>query len=150
MAQNEGFLIQSKHKFHIDITPDAAEPTYVRFARGFSSFEPGDNTDTDQTGYLDGGGLKSTSVMGGQITLSFEGHRYYGDPAQDYIFSKQAKVDERLTRFKWEEPNGKLTEGSATIATIEGPSGEAGSKGEISVEIHFNGTPTITEPTVTP
>lgn len=150
MAQNEGFLIQSKHKFHIDTTPDAAEPTYVRLARGFSSFEPGGNEDTDQTPYLDGGGLKSTTVMGGQITLTFEGHRYYGDPAQDYIFSKAAKLDERETRFKWEEPDGTLTEGSVTIASIEGPSGEAGSKGEISVEIHFNGTPTITEPTVTP
>nr|MDH3162307.1 hypothetical protein [Bacillus licheniformis] len=57
MAQNEGFLIQSKHKFHIDTTPDATEPTYVRLARGLSSFEPGGNEDTDQTPYLDGAAL---------------------------------------------------------------------------------------------
>lgn len=149
MPQDKGFLINSAHKFFLDITPEGTERTYERLAVGFSSFESAMNEETDQTGYLNGGGLKSTTVMGGQVTLSFEGHRYFGDKVQDYIFSKYTKVGPgRETNFKWEDPNGDILEGPCTIAAIEGPGGDAGAKGEISVEIHFNGEPT--ETTATP
>ncbi|WP_458732409.1 phage tail tube protein [Bacillus subtilis] len=149
MAQDKGFLINSSHKFFLDITPEGTERTYERLAVGFSSFEPSMNEETDQTGYLNGGGLKSTTVMGGQVTLAFEGHRYYGDKAQDYIFSKYTKIGpERESNFKWEQPNGVILEAPCTFAAVEGPGGDAGAKGEISVEIHLNGEPT--ETTATP
>lgn len=149
MPQDKGFLINSANKFYIDVTPDGAERTWERLAVGFSNFEPSMNEETDQTGYLSGGRLKETTVMGGQETLTFEGHRYYGDKAQDYIFSKKRKIGpERETNFKYEEPNGVIVECPCTLATIEGPGGDAGAKGEISVEIHLNGEPT--ETTATP
>ncbi|NPC91222.1 capsid protein [Bacillus sp. WMMC1349] len=151
MAQNEGLLIQSQHQFFLNITPEAEKPTYERLARGFSSFEPSMNEETDQTKYLDGGGLGTTTVMGGQVTFTFEGHRYFGDVVQDWLFSKFIKIGtERETNMKWEQPNGVILEGPCTIATIEGPGGEAGEKGEISVEIHFNGTPIETTAPATP
>lgn len=150
MAQEIGFLIQSQHKFHIDTTPEAGEgaETWSRLAAGFSSFDPQMNEENDQTGYLNGGGLKTTTVMGGQLTIAFEGHRYFGDAAQDFIFGKFIKVGtQRETKMKWEQPDGTILSGPCTIAVIGGPSGEAGGKGEVSVEIHFNGTP---EETTTP
>ena len=39
-----------------------------------------------------------------------------------------------------------MFEGSCTIANISGPSGDAGAKGDISFEIHFNGNPEYTPP----
>lgn len=151
MAQDQGLLIQSKHKFEIDITPEAETPTFVRLARGFSSFDPQMNENIAQDNYLDGGGLGTSTVMGGQLTISFEGHRYFGDEAQDFIFGRFISVGtKRETTFRWTQPTGEQYEGNATIAVIGGPSGEAAEKGEVSVEIHFNGTPKYTAAPITP
>ncbi|MCY8902962.1 capsid protein [Bacillus spizizenii] len=149
MAQDKGLLINSKHKFKLDITPDAETRTLERLAVGFSSFDPNMNEETDQTKYLNGGGLGTTTVMGGQLTISFSGHRYFGDPVQDWIFSKQLQVGtERESFFEWTQPDGTVVEGPVTIAAITGPGGDAGAKGDITVEVHYNGEPTIK--TVTP
>jgi len=40
-------------------------------------------------------------------------------------------------------PSGKTIEGNATFAEISGGGGDAISKGEISLAVHFNGKPTI-------
>ncbi|APA05055.1 MULTISPECIES: phage tail tube protein [Bacillus amyloliquefaciens group] len=153
MAQNqkEGLLIQSSHKFFIDITPGEEKPTWTRLAKGFNSFDPQMNENIAQDNYLDGGGLGTSTVMGGQLTVAFEGHRYYGDPAQDWIFSKFIKIgNERETRMRWEQPDDTTLEGPITVAVTGGPSGEAAGKGEVSVEIHFNGTPEETTGSDTP
>ncbi|NUJ19282.1 capsid protein [Bacillus glycinifermentans] len=151
MAQDVGLLIQSRHIFKLDITPGTGTETLERLAKGFSSFEAAMNEETDQTKYLDGGGLGSTTVTGGQVTITFEGHRYFGDKVQDFIFSKFTEVDtNRESTLEWTQPDGTIIKGPVTIATIEGPGGEAGEKGEISVEIHYNGTPTVTPPATTP
>jgi hypothetical protein len=69
----------------------------------------------------------------------------YGDAAQDYIFDKMLELGTaRETTFVWTLPNGDKLTGDVTIAVIEGLGGDAGAKGEISVEIHFNGKPTFT------
>src|SRR5690554_2471648 len=74
-------------------------------------------------------------------------HNDYDDEAQNYIFEQLLKLgDSRRTRFRWTEPNGGTFEGNCTIANISGPSRDAGAKGEISFEIHFNGTIDYTEP----
>lgn len=145
MAQDEGLLVQSKHKFEINIEPGADPGTFERMAKGFSSFEITNNDETDQTQYLDGDGFASTTVMGAQLTLSFGGHRYFGDAAQDWIFSKAMEIGSgRETEFRWTLPSGEIFEGPATLAVIDGPSGDANAKGEITVEVHFNGKPEYT------
>lgn len=144
---SEGLLVQSKHQFEINTTPDATDgsETFERMAAGFNNFEPTTNEETDQTQYLDGDGFGTTTVTGAQLTISFSGHRYFGDPAQDFIFSNQIEIGTaRETTFRWTLPSGEIFEGPCTIAVIEGPSGDANSKGEITVEIHFNGKPTYT------
>jgi len=141
----EGLLVQSKHLFEININPGGATPEWARLAKGFNSFEPSTNEEIDQTNYLDGEGFGTTTVMGAQLTLTFSGHRYYGDPAQDFIFSKAMEIgNERETEFRWTLPTGEVFEGPCTLAEISGPSGDANAKGEITVAIHFNGKPVYT------
>lgn len=144
------FFLQSAHQLEINTTPGATagSETWARLAGGISSFEPGNNEETDQSKYLDGDGYGETDVIGAQTTVAVSGHRKYGDAAQDFIFSKQLELGPaRRTTFRWTEPDGGTFEGPITIANISGPSGEAGAKGEISFELHFNGKPTYTSPT---
>ena len=142
------FDLMNAHKFSINTTPNEASESYARLAKGFNNAEPNFNEETSQDKYFDGSGYAETDVIGAQLTISLSGHRFYGDPAQDYIFGTVLELGPaRRTTFKWEEPDGGIFEGPCTIANISGPSGEAGAKGEISCEIHFNGKPTYTPPT---
>lgn len=141
----EGFSLQFNNKFSLNTTPGGAEETMSRIAAGITGAEPGNNEEIDQTAYLDGEGFAESEVTGGQLILSISGHRKYDDPAQNFIFSKMFEFGKsRKTNFEWETPSGELIEGDITIANIEGPSGDANQKGEISFEIHFNGKPTYT------
>jgi len=139
-AGEDEFHLQSDHMFEIDTTPDGEEETLEELAVGISDFDPAPNDEIDQTQYLSGKGFGSSDVTGQQLVISFEGHRFKGDPAQDYIFGLQNKVGKaRKTKFVWTKPDGSSIEGDVTIANITGPSGPANEKGAISFEIHFNG-----------
>lgn len=140
----EGFLLQSKNKMEIDVSPDSTEQ-FEPLAAGITSMEPDPNEETAQDRYFDGEGFAETDVIGAQLVLSIEGHRHYGDPAQDYIYSKQIEVGpNRRTKFRLTLPDGATFEGPCTIANIVGPGGAAGEKGAISFEVHFNGKPEYT------
>jgi hypothetical protein len=152
----EGFVLQSAHSFEINTTPGAAA-TFAVLGAGLNNFEPSNNEEVDQSNYLDGDGFASSDVTGAQLIVSFSGHRKIGDPAQDFVFGKLLSLGSgRKTDFRWTLPDGSKFEGECTIANIEGPSGDANAKGEISFEIHFNGKPVytpasedVTPPTVT-
>lgn len=132
------------HLFEIE--DDSGE--FVRLGEGIANADPQFNEELAQDRYLNNAGFGSTDVIGSQLTLAFSGHRAYGDPAQDFIFGKVLGLGPtRKTNFRWTEPDGGIFEGSVTIANITGPSGDAGAKGDISFEIHFNGKPEYTPPT---
>lgn len=139
------FLLQYNHKFRINSTPGITPGTMLDIARGITSIDPDNNEDIDQTYYYDGGGSASSDVIGFQKVISFEGHRDYADPAQNFIFSLTNKLGpDRVTDFEWELPDGSIISGEATVANIKDPGGDANSKGEIEFEIHFNGLPLVT------
>jgi hypothetical protein len=141
---SQGLLLQSQHLFEINVTPGGT-PTYERLAAGLNNFEPSMNEEVAQDTYLDGDGFASSTVTGAQLIITFSGHRKYGDPAQDFIFENMLELGaSRETDFRWTLPDGAKIEGPCTIANIEGPSGDANTKGEISFEVHFNGKPTYT------
>jgi hypothetical protein len=141
---SQGLLLQSQHLFEINVTPGGT-PTYERLAAGLNNFEPSMNEEVAQDTYLDGDGFASSTVTGAQLIITFSGHRKYGDPAQDFIFENMLELGaSRETDFRWTLPDGTKIEGPCTIANIEGPSGDANTKGEISFEVHFNGKPTYT------
>lgn len=141
----KGFLLQSKNKLEINTTPNEAEETWEVLASGISSMEPDPNEEIAQDNYFDGDGFGESDVTGAQLILSVDGHRNYGDPAQDYVYSLQMELGPaRRTDFRLTLPDGSAFEGPCTIANITGPGGEAGEKGAISFEIHFAGKPTYT------
>lgn len=138
-----GFLLQSAHKLELDVNPGGVEE-YQPLSAGITGFEPDPNDEISQDQYLDGEGFGESDVTSAQLIISVDGHRKYGDPVQDYIFSLLLEVGPaRRTNLKWTLPNGDVFEGNVTIAGISGPGGEAGEKGEISFELHFNGKPTF-------
>lgn len=141
------FELMNKHKFEINTKPGEIPGAFALIAAGITNVEPSNNEELSQDIYLDGDGYGETDVIGAQLVLTFTGHRKYGDPAQDFIFGKLLELGpNRRTEFRWTEPDGGVFEGECTIANISGPSGDAGTKGEISFEIHFNGKPNYTPP----
>lgn len=142
-----GFTLQSAHRFEIETSQTADEMTQVwaRVAAGINTFDPQWNEEIDQTPYLDGDGFGSSDVTAAQLVIAFEGHRKYGDAAQDFIAGLQAELGEgRKTKFRWTDPDGAIFEGPCTVANIVGASGAANEKSTFSFEIHFNGKPTYT------
>lgn len=138
------FELMNSHKFEIQ-TVSGATPTYAELRKGISNVGLGNNEELSQDKYLDGDGYGESDVIGAQLVLSFTGHRDYDDAAQNYIMDKLLALGTtRRTEFRWTEPDGGIFDGSCTIANITPPSGDAGSKGEFSFEIHFNGKPEYT------
>lgn len=152
MAEDvKGFLLQSAHRFQLNVEPGTGEGTYARVAAGLTTFDPQWNDEIDQTAYLDGDGHLSSDVTGKQLVISFEGHRKFGDVAQDYIASLQGALGEDVkSDFRWTDPSGTTIEGDVTIANVVVSGGAANEKSTFSFEIHFNGKPTIAETPPTP
>lgn len=145
----EEFLLQSSHLLELDIAPSETDGEFVRLGGGINSMEPDPNDEIAQDNYYDGEGFGETDVIGAQLVLTFGGHRKYGDPAQDYIFSVLLEPGPaRRTNLRWTLPDGSEYEGPVTIAAITGPGGEAGAKGEIGFELHFNGKPKFSPPAI--
>ena len=140
----EGFLLQSEHRLELDVDPGGAS-TMELLGAGITGMDPDINDEINQDKYYDGEGFGETDVTSSQLILTFSGHRKYGDAVQDYIFSKLLEPGTgRRTNLDWTLPNGDKYSGPVTIANISGPGGEAGDKGEIGFELHFNGRPEFT------
>lgn len=139
------FAMNYQRLYELDITPNGASRTWVRLAKGLTGADPSYNEESDQTAYLDNDGFKETNVTAKQNTFSFSGHRVVGDSAQDYIFAlANALGDDLKTNFRYTDEQGNKKEGACTLANIDDGGGDAGSKVEVSFEIHLNGKPTIT------
>ena len=145
LADCQNFLLNSDHLILIDTTPDVVTATMKMLAAGINNLDPNSNDELDQTAYLDGGGFKTSTVTGGQFIIALTGHRKYDDDAQNYIYDKQTKFGcSRETDAQFVRPDGSSIIGPVTLANITGGGGDAGAKGDIGFEIHFNGKPQYT------
>lgn len=143
------FALNYTNLYMINTTPGAAVPNWARLGAGIQTVTPSGNETTDQTAYYDGGGQASTDVTGGQTIFAFAGHRKYGDPAQDYIASLEYSYGEaRKTQFRRISPDGEIMDADVTIANIVNGGGDANAKGTFSFELHNDGTPITTQPTM--
>ena len=140
-----GFAKNYMNLFMINTTPNTGVKTWARVGAGINSASWNGNETVSQDPYYDGEGMASSEVDGGQLIGSFAGHRKYGDPAQDFIASKQLDYAGRHTDFMWIAPNGDTIEGDATIANIVGQGGDPNSKSDFSFEAHYNGMPEFRE-----
>lgn len=143
------FGLNNRFLYMIDITPTGASRTYVRLAKGITSYTEGYNDVLDQTAYLDGNGFGSTDKTGAQYIGTGTGHRVYGDPAQDFIASKKLEFgDDCKTTIKGYNQFGDLIEIGVTICNVVDSGGDAQGKVEFSFELHGNGEPTETPASV--
>ncbi|PHB11468.1 capsid protein [Bacillus pseudomycoides] len=139
------YLLNHLYKFEIN-TGTKATPKWAVIAKGITSVDPDNNEEVEEDYYYDGGGASERSVVGFMMSYGFEGHRAYGDEAQDFIFKKINQIgDARKTDFRVTEPSGDKWEGPATISEIKAPGGDANSKGEVEFNIAFDGAPELTE-----
>lgn len=129
--------------YEVDITPNGATRTWKRLGKGLTGCDPSYNEETDQSNYLDMNGFKETQVIAKQNTFAFSGHRYIGDPAQDYIMGLADELGDNLkTNFRVTDADGNVKYGPCTLAAIDDGGGDAGAKVEISFEVHLNGKAT--------
>lgn len=150
-------LLNYEYKLQI-IVPDSgglAEPQTI--ARGFDNISEALNEVLYQSNFLSDSGWGSSYVTGGQLTFTLTGVRVKGDPAQDYIFSDKvyfgfgsARDVQLLVTIPDNDPEDSSSRPTmltcdATLAKITRSGGAANQPSAISVEIHINGKPEITQ-----
>lgn len=117
---------------------------------GITAITPEFEEDSENIGYYDLGGGTSKFTKSVTVSYLFEGHRKYGDEAQDYLRKKLFKLNERSCYFEVEEPDGTLISGPAKLSDIQAHGGEANDPSEFKCTISFEGLPTESEVTPTP
>lgn len=152
MAKNQdlGFAPNYMSALEIDITPEAATPTWAIFSRGITEVKPTTNETTDTKDYYDGYGTPTDEVKSVQPQYEVTGDRCYGDPAQDYVASLALETgDGRKGHFRHTDPNGDVVEGKCTYLnlTVGSQQGAASDPGAFSCTISGSGAMTLSRPT---
>lgn len=139
--------LNHEYKLKINTTPATETPTLVTVGEGFDNITEAINEVVYQASFLGDGGYGSSEVTGAQLILTLTGTRHVGDEAQDYIFSDATYYGvgkARKTNVTLETPDGSTISALVTLAKIARSGGAANGGTAVSVEIHFNGKPTIT------
>lgn len=123
--------------------------TYAPFGDGIDNLAEALNEIVQQYFFLTDNGFAKNHVTGMAPTFTATGRRVYGDAAQDYIFSQKYGLDaQRISSFKmeYEDKDGKTVTlvCPCTIANVQEFSGATTDDSAISMEIRFDGKPTIT------
>ncbi|MGK4058282.1 Ig-like domain-containing protein [Loigolactobacillus coryniformis] len=141
------FTLNHKNKFEIDISGQTSldnvdKANWMRLAAGVNNSTPAANDTTTNDEYYDGEGFGTSDVTSKRLQITLAGHRLEGDPAQDYIASKQLAIgDDLKTLFRWTQPSGDTITGVVTLTSIVSSGGAPGAKQTFSVVIVFNGKP---------
>ena len=142
----KGAPLNVVNKLFIDIygyttLNDLETGNWGRLATKIQTITPSANETTNNNSYYDGEGFGSTEVTGKRYQLACSGQRYVGNPAQDYIASKQFAIGQALhCRVIWVQ-NGKAIVSEATLTNIVATGGEASANQTFSCTIEFNGKP---------
>ena len=146
----KGFPLNYKNQHEINTTPemtDEEQAEWAPIAAGISNIEPNFEDESDDTAYYDGEGFGSEDVTGVKASVTYSGHRKYGDAAQDFVASLALEVGEkRKTQLRWTQPDGRTIVGPVTISGIKGTGGDANAKGDFEFTATFNGKPVVTPP----
>ena len=130
----------------IDVTPTGPMRTFARLCEGLSNLSESLNEKLFQAAFLCSQGWGSTEVTGGQYIATVTGVRYFGDPAQDWIFSDDVQLkfgDARKTTLRITRGNEAILEWDVTLAHIAQTGGDSADVTAISFEIHGNGQPRL-------
>lgn len=142
----KGAPLNVVNKLFIDIygyttLNDLETGNWGRLATKIQTITPSANETTNNNSYYDGDGFGNTEVTGKRYQLACSGQRYVGNPAQDYIASKQFAIGQALhCRVIWVQ-NGQAIVSEATLTNIVATGGEASANQTFSCTIEFNGKP---------
>ena len=145
-----GLVVVHENKIEINVTPDETSETYVEFGAGFNSMSESLNETVQQYFFLNDGGYARNYVTGMAPTFEMSGVRIVGDQAQDYIFDPSRKyglLSERETTLRITHPTGENQQAIITVpitlCNMTSVSGETTDGSAVSVEMRFNGKPTV-------
>ena len=131
----------------INVTPSGETPTWAPIGAFTKNMAQSLNEVLYQASYYEDKGFGSTEVTGAQLTLTLTGDCKPGDAACDYLLSD--KVLYGLGKDR--KSHLKLTRGTKTIiwpitfANITPAYGESNQPNALTVTIHGNGRPSITD-----
>ena len=120
---------------------------YSEFGEGIENISEALNEVVHQYQFISNGGFASNHVTGAAPAWTLTGRRVLGDAAQDYIFSKKYAFDtERQSSLKVEYNDGTAEKSFAvpcTFCNIQEFSGASTDDSAISMELRFDGKPTV-------
>lgn len=126
---------------HPDTPP--TDDKYMWIAKGVKETTPENDEEDDDVAYFDGDGTKEKVITSKSRGRSFEGHREYGDKAQDFVADKEdALADDLVVWYKELVPTGKYyKEGLGRLSGIEIGEGEASDLETIKFQVNWSRTP---------
>lgn len=122
--------------------------TYSDLDEGFDNISEALNEVVQQYQFLSDDGFARNHVTGMAPAVTLTGRRVLGDAAQDYIFSKKYSLDtDRQSSLKLSWADAAGTSHSVTVdctfCNLQEWSGASTDDSAISVEIRFDGQPTV-------
>ena len=145
-----GLLTMYKLTAKIGTSINGTTWTYSNLDDGFDNISEALNEVVQQYQFLSDDGFARNHVTGMAPAFTLTGRRVLGDAAQDYIFSKKYSLDEdRQSSFQisWTDtastPVTHTITVDCTLCNIQEWSGASTDDSAISVEIRFDGAPTI-------
>lgn len=135
---------------HPDTPP--TDDKYMWIAKGVKETSPENDEEDDDVAYFDGDGTKEKVITSKSRGRSFEGHREYGDKAQDFIADKEdALADDLVVWYKELVPTGKYyKEGLGRLSGIEIGEGEASDLESIKFQVNWSRKPEKHDITASP
>ena len=123
----------------------------MEIASGIQTMDPDINEESEEFAYYDIEDGGTEEVVGGvSQEYKAEGHRFVGDPAQDFIASKEWDAQDRLVWAGIKDPDGTTYIGKATLKEIKVRGGDANDFQPIEFGLRFRGKPVMTKETSTP
>ena len=132
------------NEIHIGTAVNGSTWSYAKLCKGIESMNFSENEQNQQYFFLCGQGFAHNEVTGAAPELVVSGRRIVGDPAQDYIASKQFLLGtDRNTSVKI-IAEGQVITCDATIGAITSFGGATLDVNAFGCTIRFNGKPTVT------
>ena len=123
---------------------NATAPTKLfELAAGIQEVTPSQDEGSETYEYYGDKGGSNTDITRVTNVYAFSGHRKYAtDEAQEFIRERLNKSGkDRVIFFKHTEPDGRVTQGNATLSGIVHTGGNANNRGNFECQIQFNGVP---------
>ena len=122
--------------------------TYSPLCAGIDNLAEALNETVQQYFFLCQDGFATNHVTGMAPALTITGRRIIGDAAQDYIFSKKYFLDadrESSLKLSWQGATADIQNITVPVVlcNIQEWSGATNDDSAISVELRFNGAPTL-------